>query len=85
MAIIKRFSTVRQGGVVFAGNTLGLAPAVGGGVRLARYVVAGVGLSQRHHAGLQPQRFGGVSFASRRRIRALCGTGMGRALQIRLR
>ena len=31
MAIIKRFSTVRQGGVVFAGNTLGLAPAVGGG------------------------------------------------------
>lgn len=33
MAIIKRFSTVRQGGTVFAGNTLGLAPATtsGGG------------------------------------------------------
>ena len=31
MAIIKRFSTVKQGGVVFAGNTLGLALAVGGG------------------------------------------------------
>lgn len=28
MAVIKRFSTVRQGGIVFTGNTLGLAPAV---------------------------------------------------------
>lgn len=31
MAIIKRFSTVRQGGTVFTGNTLGLAPATASG------------------------------------------------------
>lgn len=31
MAVIKRFSTVRQGGTVFTGNTLGLAPAVQSG------------------------------------------------------
>lgn len=31
MAIIRRFSTVRQGGIVFTGNTLGLAPATASG------------------------------------------------------
>ncbi len=31
MAIIRRLSTVRQGGIVFTGNTLGLAPATASG------------------------------------------------------
>ena len=32
MAIIQRFSTIRRGGIIFAGNTAGLAPVNASGV-----------------------------------------------------
>lgn len=57
MAIIRRFSTIRQGGIVFTGNTAGLSP-----------VNAAWGRAQVPSSSLRPTGVAGSRIFRRRRV-----------------